>query len=63
MGKAKTIGQFKTFLPNSRADMRRRKQYRRSREYTAHHEEIMESKRETRRIKEMVAQKCSTNAK
>lgn len=34
MGKAKMVGEFRPFLPNSRADMRRVKQYRRNREYT-----------------------------
>lgn len=38
MGKAKMVGQFRPFLPNSRADMRRVKQYRRNREYTDRHE-------------------------
>lgn len=52
MGKAKIIGQFKPFLPNSRADMRRMKQYRRSREYTDRHEEVMAAKRELRYIRE-----------
>lgn len=52
MGKAKIIGQFMPFLPNSRADMRRVKQYRRNREYTDRHEEDMAAKRELRYIRE-----------
>ena len=52
MGKAKLVGQFKPFLPNSRADMRRVKQYRRNREYTERHEEVMATKRELRYIRE-----------
>ena len=48
MGKARMVGQFKPFLPNSRADMRRVKQYRRNREYTVRHEEVMTAKRELR---------------
>ena len=51
MGKAKMVGQFKPFLPNSRADMRRVKQYRRNREYTDRHEEVMAAKRELRYIR------------
>ena len=53
MGKAKMVGQFRPFLPNSRADMRRVKQYRRNREYTDRHEEVMAAKREERQIREM----------
>ena len=52
MGKAKMVGQFKPFLPNSRADMRRMKQYRRNLEYTDRHEEVMAAKRELRYIRE-----------
>ena len=52
MGKAKMIGQFKPYLPNSRADMRRKKQYQRNREYTDKHEKVMEEKREDRFIRE-----------
>ena len=52
MGKAKLLGQFKPFLPNSRADMRRVKQYRRNREYTDRHEEVMAAKRKLRYIRE-----------
>ena len=56
MGKAKLVGHFKPYLPNSRADMRRTKQFRRNREYTDRHEENMAAKREmleTRRMEEM----------
>ena len=53
MGKAKMVGQFKPYLPNSRADMRRMKQYKRSREYTTKHEEVVAAKREERQIREM----------
>lgn len=52
MGKAKMLGQFKPFLPNSRADMRRVKQYRRNREYTDRHEEVMAAKQELRHTKQ-----------
>ena len=52
MGKARMLGQLKPFLPNSRADMRRVKQYRRNREYTDRHEEVMAAKRELRYIRE-----------
>ena len=57
MGKAKMVGRFKPFLPNSRADMRRVKQYRRNREYTDRHEELMAAKRELRYIRECEARK------
>lgn len=56
MGKAKLVGHFKPYLPNSRADMRRTKQFRRNREYTDRHEEVMAEKREMlgiRRMEEM----------
>lgn len=53
MGKPKMIGQFKPYTPNSRADMRRIKQYRRNREYADRHEEIMAAKREERQSREM----------
>lgn len=53
MGKAKMIGSFRPYLPNSRADMRRMKQYQRNREYTDKHEEVMAAKREERQIREM----------
>lgn len=52
MGKAKTIGQFRPYLPNSRADMRRMKQYRRNREYTDRHEEALNKSREKKELKE-----------
>lgn len=57
MGKAKMVGQFKPFLPNSRADMRRVKQYRRNREYTDRHEEVMAAKRELRNTKQCEEEK------
>lgn len=57
MGKAKMLGQFKPYLPNSRADMRRVKQYRRNREYTDRHEEVMAAKRELLHIRECEARK------
>ena len=53
MGKAKMVGQFRPYLPNSRADMRRMKQYQRNREYTDRHEEVMAEKREERQIREL----------
>lgn len=53
MGKARLVGQFKPFLPNSRADMRRVKQYRRNREYTDRHAEVMAEKRETQQMREL----------
>ena len=53
MGKAKMIGSFRPYLPNSRADMRRKKQYQRNREYTDKHEEVMAVKREARQIREL----------
>lgn len=53
MGKAKMVGQFRPYLPNSRADMRRMKQYQRNREYTDKHEEVMAAKREARQIREL----------
>lgn len=57
MGKAKMVGQFKPFLPNSRADSRKMKLYRRNQEYTERHEEIMAAKREARLDRELVAMK------
>ena len=53
MGKAKLVGHFKPYLPNSRADMRRTKQFRRNREYTDRHEEVMAAKREMLEIRRM----------
>lgn len=53
MGKAKMIGSFRTYLPNSRADIRRKKLYQRNREYTDKHEEVMTAKREERQIREL----------
>ena len=52
MGKPRVIGQFKPCLPNSRADMRRMKQYRRNREYTERHEEALQESREKQFAKE-----------
>ena len=43
--------------------MRRMKQYRRNREYTDRHEEVMAAKREERQIREMEAMKRGTQAK
>jgi hypothetical protein len=57
MGKAKLVGHFKPYLPNSRADMRRTKQFRRNREYTDRHEEVMAEKREILEIRRMEAVK------
>lgn len=57
MGKAKLVGHFKPYLPNSRADMRRTKQFRRNREYTDRHEEVMAEKREMMEIQRMEAMK------
>ena len=57
MGKARMLGQLKPFLPNSRADMRRVKQYRRNREYTDRHEEVMAEKRELQYIRECETRK------
>lgn len=57
MGKAKMIGHLRPYIPNCRADMRRGKQYRRNREYTDKHEEVMAAKREERQIREMEAMK------
>ena len=62
MGKPRMIGQFKPCLPNSRADMRRVKQYRRNREYTDRHEEVMAAKREERQIREMEEMKRGYNS-
>jgi hypothetical protein len=52
MGKPRMIGQFKPYIPNSRADMRRMKVYSRNREYTDRHEDVMAVKREERQIRE-----------
>ena len=60
MGKAKLVGNFKPYLPNSRADMRRTKQFRRNREYTDRHEEVMAAKREMLEIRRMEAMKRGT---
>lgn len=57
MGKAKLVGHFKPYLPNSRADMRRTKQFRRNREYTDRHEEVITAKREMLEIRRMEAMK------
>ena len=61
MGKAKLVGRFRPFLPNARADMRRQKLYRRNREYTDRHEEIMAVKREERQIRELEEMKHGKN--
>lgn len=52
MGKAKMLGQFKPFVPNSRVDMRRMKQYRRNREYTDRHETVLDQRRKKRIVRE-----------
>ena len=52
MGKAKMIGSFRPYLPNSRADMRKKKLYQHNREYTDKHEEVMAVKREERFMRE-----------
>jgi hypothetical protein len=61
MGKAKKLGQFKPFLPNSRADMRRMKQYRRNREYTDRHEAVLDQNRDKRLMKEKRYEENSYN--
>lgn len=53
MGKAKMIGQFASCTPNSRADMRRAKAWKRNREYTDKHEEVMAAKREEQQLREL----------
>jgi len=53
MGKPRMIGQFKPYLPYSRADMRQVKQYRRNREYADRNKEVMAAKREERHLWEM----------
>lgn len=55
MGKAKMIGQFRPYLPSSRADMRRMKQFRRNREYTDKHQSTLERSREKKLIREKEA--------
>ena len=60
MGKAKLVGRFRSYLPNSRADMRRQKLYCRNREYTDRHEEVMAAKREERQIRELEELKRGT---
>lgn len=55
MSKPKMIGKLRPYTPNNRMDMRRMKQYRRNREYTDRHEEIMTAKREARQIRELEA--------
>lgn len=57
MGKAKMIGQFKPYLPNSRADMRRPKQHIRNREYTDRREAALQESREKQFIREQEAWK------
>lgn len=52
MGKAKMIGQFKPSIPNSRADLRRTKAWKRNRECTDRHEEVLGKSREERLMKE-----------
>lgn len=51
MSKPRILGYNKPYLPNCRADMRRVKQYRRNREYTDRHEEVVAEKREERRLR------------
>ena len=63
MGKPRMIGQFKPFLPNSRADMHRQKLYRRNREYTGRHEEVMTAKREEQQIRELEEMKHGNRKK
>ena len=55
MGKPRMIGQFKPYLPNSKADMQRPKRWAKNREYTSRHEDLMGRKREDRQAREMEA--------
>lgn len=57
MGSPRMIGQFKTYIPNHRADIRRKKLYQRNREYTDKHKYVLDEIRERRMIKEMMDEK------
>lgn len=52
MGKAKMIGQFKPFVANARADIRKAKAWQRSREYSGRQEEALTQNIEKRRLRE-----------
>lgn len=52
MSKPRILGYNKPYLPNRRADMRRVKLYRRKREYTDRHKEVVAAKREERMLRE-----------
>ena len=52
MGKAKMLGQYKPFVANARADMRRAKAWQRNREYTGRQEEAPVQNREKKRLGE-----------
>ena len=52
MGKAKMLGQFKPFVANARADMRKAKAWQRSREYTESHEETLAESRDRKQMRE-----------
>lgn len=52
MGSPKMLGMTRVGLPNRRADLRRAKAWKRNREYTDKHEEVMAVKREERQLRE-----------
>lgn len=52
MSKAKLLGMYKPYVPNSRADQRRIRAWKRNREYTDRHEEVLQEKRDGKRVKQ-----------
>ena len=53
MGSPKMLGMTRAYVPNRKADMRRAKVWKRNREYTDKHEELVGEKREKRLSREL----------
>ena len=51
MGKAKLLGMNKHYVPNNRADRRMLRAWKRNREYTVRHEEVLREKRDGKKAK------------
>lgn len=61
MSSPRMIGSVKPYIPNSRADIRRTKRYRRNREYTYKHEAVLDEIRGRKLMKQLMEQKEGAN--
>lgn len=52
MGKPRLYGMKSSYIPNHRADIRRKKLYQRNREYADKHEAVLDESRERRLMKQ-----------